>query len=212
MLKINCDKFENEIKIKTKAEYSHYVVNIIKSYSGLKQILGSAIMPISFDGQNKALEAITDVLNQHYKTSFSDFGCKNLDFVEHSSTELLCQLETNFNDEYKNHHIIPLTSFRGRVFDSGKIFFNMPNHVDVHFFLVNGDDLYHSAVELHAQRESELIEEFNQTVIKASGVKQAVFTFLTEHTPKTDRFKYMSMVLDIIEGYIIALETPDTSV
>lgn len=198
MKNLHLDNYENKVKVANRPEYDKYIMTMYEP--NLNKVFASIIFTINFEGEDKALNAIKDGLETHYKLIFKDFG--KLGSVEHSASTLLNVLETDVSDVYYKNKTLDLTSFRGRSAErSNKLFFEMPKFVKINFQLIDGEEDYLSDVEKHENEQKRLFELFDTDAKKYYKMSDKLYQFLVKDISKDDMFKYIDQVINTIDEY-----------
>lgn len=201
MFTIDFDKYENTCKVATRNEYNKYIMTVLER--NLNKVFGSAVFNINFDGEDTALNTIKDALMTHYKMIFNEFG--EIKSVELSARCLLNALENeDREDEYHEAICIPLTDFRARKEGGGRLFYDMPKFVDVHFHMIDGEAEYLKDVKRFEEKEVELLEIFEAEIMEKTKLSPKLFKFLTKGLDRRDRTRYMSCVIEDISEYLEA--------
>lgn len=201
MFNIDLTRYENSIKFSPdfRNEYDSYLMTVLNTDT--KQVLKSACFSISFDGEELALNSLKDMMNEHYPDLISDFGY-SLDSVEHSASVLLCRLEMEDSEgTYHDSIEMPMTAFRGRSLQTGRLLFKMPENVIVLFKKIDGSKEFEKDKELFEKEESRLSDLYIDDITSATELSKEKFLFLTKHIRTNDRFEYIMKTSEHIKSY-----------
>lgn len=202
MFTLDLTKYENVIRFdrNRRAEYDQYIMNAIETDT--QEVLASSCFPISFDGEEKAFEALRVMIHNCYPSLIVDYG-HNLDSIEHAASTLLNRLEIEGReDEYHETLTMPMSAFRGRSHSTNKLLFKMPENVTVFFHKIDGQEAYDRDLERFTAKEQELKELFISDVLEKSGLSKELFVFVTKTVTTQSRSHYMADVIKAVHEYL----------
>ncbi len=202
MFNLDLTRYENKIKFSpdSRSEYDSYLMNVLNTDT--KQLLKSACFPISFDGEEIALNTLKDMMIEHYPDLIQEFGHK-LDSIEHAASVLLCRLEMEDEDDtYHDAIEMPMLAFRGRSKETNRLLFKMPENVVLFFHKIDGLNDFEKDKAIFKEEENRLKNLYIDDITSKSGVSLKMFKFLTENIQTEDRKEFMLRSFDSISTYL----------
>lgn len=202
MITIDFNEYKNIIRFSPdfRNEYDHYLMNAVCNKT--MKVLASDCFPISFDGEDQGLETLEKMMNTHFKDVVDDFGYK-LETIEHSASTLLNVFsDEEHDDEYKDSVSLPMTAFRGRSHETGRLLYKMPENVTVFFNKISGYDQYIKEKNAFETENARLQAQYIEDILKLTGVNKELFDFLTKSIDCSDLEEYIFKTLSILNEYL----------